>query len=81
MNASTLFDIYSINSETEGEDLTVSLAKYKAEHPGMSQEEDKAIRAFIGKYGRGLAAAFRRGRATFEAVAEVLYTEDGGTAR
>lgn len=80
MNTNTLYDIYTINKATEGEDLTVSLAKYKAEHP-MDQAEDKAIREFVGRHGKALAVAFRKGKATFEGVAEVLYAEDNEAAQ
>ena len=75
MNINTLYDIYKLNHETEGEDLTVSLAKYKAEHP-MDQAEDKAIREFVGRHGKALAMAFRKGKAAFEAVVEVLEAQD-----
>lgn len=42
----------------------------------MSHEEAKTIREFVGKHGKTLAVAFRKGKATFQAVAEVLYAED-----
>ena len=77
MNTNTLYDIYTINHQSEGEDLTVSLAKFQAEHPNtVSHEEAKAMREFIGKHGKALAVAFRKGKAAFEAVVEVLYAED-----
>ena len=77
MNTNTLYDIYTINKQTPGEDLTISMAKFQAEHPGaVSHEEAKTIREFIGKHGKTLAVAFRKGKATFEGVAEVLYAED-----
>lgn len=77
MNTNILYDIYTINRETEGEDLTISLAKYQAEHQGaVSHEEARAMREFIGRHGKALAVAFRKGKAAFEAVAEVLYAED-----
>ena len=75
MSTNILYDIYKLNHETEGEDLTISLAKYKAEHP-MDQAEDKAIREFVGRHGKALAMAFRKGKAAFEAAAEVLWVED-----
>ena len=69
MNTNILYDIYTINHETEGEDLAVSLAKYKAAHPGaVSHEEDKAIREFIGAYGSTLAKAFDEGEEAFAAA-------------
>ena len=77
MNTNILHDIYTINHQSEGEDLTVSLAKFQAANPGaVSHEEAKAMREFIGKHGKALAVAFRKGKAAFEAVAEVLYAED-----
>lgn len=77
MNTNTLYDIYTINKQTPGEDLTISLAKFQAERQGaVSHEEAKAMREFIGKHGRALAVAFHKGKATFQAVVEVLEAED-----
>lgn len=69
MNTNTLYEIYTINKQTEGEDLGISLAKYKAAHPGaVSHEDDKAIREFMGAHGPELARAFDQGREAFEAA-------------
>ena len=77
MNTNTLYEIYTINKQTPGEDLTISLAKFQAERPNtVSHEEAKAMREFVGRHGKALAVAFRKGKAAFEAVAEVLYAED-----
>lgn len=77
MNTNILHDIYTINRQSEGEDLTVSMAKFQAEHPNtVSHEEAKAMREFVGRHGKALAVAFRKGKAAFEAVSEVLYAED-----
>lgn len=82
MNTNTLYDIYTINRQSENEDLTISMAKFQAEHPNtVSHEEAKAMREFVGRHGKALAVAFRKGKAAFEAVAEVLYTEDVEAAR
>lgn len=82
MNTNTLYDIYKLNHETEGEDLVVSMAKFQAEHQGtVSHEEAKTMREFIGKHGKTLAVAYRKGKAAFEGVAEVLYAEDNEAAR
>lgn len=82
MNTNILYDIYTINRETEGEDLTISLAKYQAERQGaLPHEEAKTIREFIGKHGKTLAVAYRKGKAAFEGVAEVLYAEDNEAAQ
>lgn len=77
MNTNILYDIYTINRETEGEDLTISLAKFQAEHQGaVSHEEAKTLREFVGKHGKTLAVAFRKGKAAFQAVVEVLEAQD-----
>lgn len=77
MNTNILHDIYTINHQSENEDLTISMAKFQAEHPNtVSHEEAKAMREFVGRHGKALAVAFRKGKAAFEAVAEVLYAED-----
>jgi len=77
MNTNILYDIYKLNHETEGEDLTVSMAKFQAQLPGVLPHDGaKAMREFIGRHGKALAVAYRRGKAAFEGVAEVLYAED-----
>lgn len=77
MNTNTLYDIYKLNHETEGEDLTISMAKFQAEHPGeVSHEEAHALREFVGRHGKTLAVAYRKGKAAFQAVAEVLEAQD-----
>ena len=77
MNTNILYDIYTINRETEGEDLTISLAKYQAEHQGaVSHEEAKTIREFIGKHGKALAAAQQMGKKAFRVAVEVLEAHD-----
>lgn len=77
MNTNILYDIYTINRQSENEDLTISMAKFQAEHPNtVSHEEAKAMREFVGRHGKSLAVAFRNGKAAFEAVTEVLYAED-----
>ena len=82
MNTNTLYDIYTINKQNPGEDLTISLAKFQAERQGaVSHEEAKTLREFIGKHGKTLAVAFRKGKAAFEGVAEVLYAEDNEAAQ
>lgn len=77
MNINTLYEIYTINKQTPGEDLTISLAKFQAKHPGaVSHEEAKTIREFVGKHGKTMAVAFRKGKAAFQAVVEVLEAQD-----
>ena len=82
MNTNILYEIYTINKQTPGEDLTISMAKFQAEHQGaVSHEEAKAMREFVGRHGKALAMAFRKGKATFQAVVEVLEAEDNEAAQ
>ena len=82
MNTNTLYDIYTINRQSENEDLTVSMAKFQAQLPGVLPHDGaKAMREFIGRHGKTLAVAFRKGKAAFEGVAEVLYAEDNEAAQ
>lgn len=77
MNTNILYDIYTINKQTEGEDLTISLAKFQAKYQDeVSHEEARAMREFIGKHGKALAVAYRKGKAAFQAVVEVLEAQD-----
>ena len=82
MNTNILHDIYTINRQTTGEDLTVSMAKFQATNPGvLPHEEAKAMREFIGKHGKALSVVYRKGKAAFQAVVEVLEAEDKETAQ
>lgn len=77
MNTNTLYEIYTINKQTPGEDLTISLAKFQAANPGvLPHEEAKTLREFVGRHGKTLAVAFRKGKAAFQAVVEVLEAQD-----
>lgn len=77
MNTNTLYEIYTINKQTPGEDLTISMAKFQAANPGaVSHEEARVMREFVGRHGKTLAVAFRKGKAAFTAVAEVLEAQD-----
>ena len=77
MNTNILYDIYTINKQTEGEDLTISLAKFQAKYQDeVSHEEARAMREFVGRHGKTLAVAYRKGKAAFTAVVEVLEAQD-----
>lgn len=77
MNTNILYDIYTINRQSENEDLTISVAKFQAEHPGaVSHEEARAMREFVGKHGKTLAVAYRKGKAAFTAWVMVLEAQD-----
>ena len=82
MNTNILYDVYTINHQTEGEDLTVSMAKFQAQLPGvLPHEEAKAMREFMGRHGKALAVAYRKGKAAFEAVVEVLEAAEKAAAQ
>lgn len=77
MNINTLYEIYTINKQTHGEDMTISLAKFQAANPGvLPHEEAKTLREFVGRHGKTLAVAYRKGKAAFQAVVEVLEAQD-----
>ena len=77
MNTNILHEIYTINKQTPGEDLTVSMAKFQAQLPGvLPHEEAKTLREFVGRHGKTLAVAYRKGKAAFTAVVEVLEAQD-----
>ena len=77
MNTNTLYEIYTINKQTPGEDLTISMAKFQAANPGaVSHEEARALREFVGKHGKALAAAFCMGKKAFNVAVEVLEAQD-----
>lgn len=77
MNTNILYDIYTINHQTPGEDLTISLAKFQAEHPNtVSHEEAKTMREFIGKHGKALSRAYPGGYEAFAAAVVQGMAED-----
>lgn len=77
MNTNTLYDIYTINKQTPGEDLTISMAKFQAANPGaVSHEEAKTIREFIGKHGETLAVAFCVGKDAFQVAVAIMEAQD-----
>lgn len=77
MNTNILHDIYTINHQTPGEDLTISLAKFQAANPGaLSHEEAKAMREFVGRHGQALAKAYPGGYEAFAAAVVQGMAED-----
>ena len=57
-NPETLYNIYAITDETNAPDLTIGLAQYQVGHPEITQEEDMAMREFMGRHGAELAEAY-----------------------
>ena len=59
MNAIVLYKIYETTRANQAPDLTIGLAMYHKDHPGViTHEQDKQIREFMGKHGQELAKAF-----------------------
>ena len=75
-----LYEIYTLTQANQAPDLTIGLAMYRAQHPGLvSQEEDKALREFMGRHGQDLAKAFPD-REAFDAAVEAALAEDAALA-
>ncbi len=71
MNAITLYNVYEAARDNKAPDLTIGLAMFRDRNPGaVTHEEDKAIREFMGRHGRELAAAFPDREKFAAAVAE-----------
>ncbi|MEA4932936.1 MAG: hypothetical protein VB071_05030 [Lawsonibacter sp.] len=81
MNAITLYGIYETTRKNHAPDTTIGLAMFKAEHPEVkiTQEEDKAMREFMGQHGQELAAAFPD-RDAFAAAVAAGMAEDAKKA-
>lgn len=64
-----LYEIYTLTRENQAPDLTIGLALYRDQHPGLlTQEEDRAIREFMGRHGLELSKAFPDRTAFYDAV-------------
>ena len=63
-----LYELYQITEENNAPDLaTVGMAMLRQKHPEITQEEDEAMRLFVGRHGQELAAAYPD-RDAFEAA-------------
>ena len=81
-NAEPIADFIDLVSLGEGEDLTVSMAKFQAQLPGVLPHDGaKAMREFVGRHGKALAVAFRKGKAAFTAWVMVLVAQDKEAAQ
>ena len=77
MKMEHLYEVYETTRANQAMDLTIGLAMFKAEHPEIqiTQEEDRAMREFMGRYGQELAAAFPN-REKFQAAVEAGLARD-----
>ena len=69
-NPETLYNIYAVTDKTNAPDLTIGLAQYRVDHPELTQDEDVAMREFMGRHGDKLAAAYPDKGKFFQAWAE-----------
>lgn len=77
MKANLLYDIFEMTRKHDAPDLTIGLAMLRAERPDITDEEDKAVREFLGRHGEELAAGFRTGdRACFRVIVELCEAKD-----
>ena len=71
-----LYAIYTLTRQAKAPDLTIGLAMYREQNPGLlTQEEDRALRTFMGRHGQALSDAFPD-RAAFDAAVEAGLAED-----
>lgn len=76
MNADILYEIYTLTRDSQASDMTIGLAMYRAQHPGeITQEDDRKIREFMGRYGEELSRTFPD-RAAFGAAVEAGLAAD-----
>lgn len=71
-----LYAIYTLTRDNQAPDLTTGLAMYRDQHPGLlTQEDDRAIREFMGRHGQELSQAFPD-RTAFDAAVEAGLAAD-----
>lgn len=76
MNANYIYDIFETTEKNDAPDLTIGLAMLKAEQP-VPDEEDKAVREFLGRHYEALVASYKaRDREAFAAVVAACEAED-----
>ena len=70
-NPETLYELYQLTEQEDAPDLaTVGMAMLRARHPEIPQEEDEAMRQFIGWHGQELAEAYPDKGAFYQAWAQ-----------
>ena len=75
-----LYDIYALTQAAGAPDLTVGVALYRERHPELTQEEDRALREFMGRHGQELAKAFPHWT-VFAAAEEAAQARDAKAAQ
>lgn len=80
MNSKVLYDIFETTGAHHLPDLTIGLAYYRYEHPGMDEATDKAIRLFIGAHYGELVKAYAKGFEAFDKAVKLAEIEDAKKA-
>ena len=81
INAETLYAVYETTERNHDTDLVFGLAKLRVTRPDITDEQDKAMRGFMGRHGQELAKAYHEGKAAFLAAVEVCSALDEERAR
>ena len=81
VNAETLYAVYETTERNHDPDLVFGLAKLRVTRPDITQEQDRAMREFIGWHTQELAKAYKEGKAAFLAAVEVCTALDEERAR
>lgn len=76
MKANTLYDIFETTKKNGAPDLTIGLAMLRAERHDITDDEDKAMREFIGRHYDVLVAAYKTGPDAFEEAVAACVEED-----
>lgn len=81
MNANYIYDIFETTKKNDAPDLNIGLAMLRVEQP-ISDEEDKAIREFMGRHYETLVDAYKSGdREIFaDAVAQCVKEDEEDAA-
>ena len=76
MDANYIYEIFETTRKNDAPDLNVGLAMLKVEQP-IPDEEDKAIREFMGRHYEALVEAYQTGdREAFAAAVAACEAED-----
>ena len=69
IDSDTLYEVYKTTEHNHDPDLVFGLARLRVKRPDITQEQDRAMREFMGRYGSELARAYPD-REKFAAVVE-----------
>lgn len=76
INADTLYEVYRTTERYHDPDLTIGLARLRAVRHDITQEQDRAMREFMGRYGSELARAYPDREKFAETVKEGIRADE-----